>query len=231
VVVTTTSTERVLRLVCPGGVYEGNVMQITVDGAPYFVTVPPGIRPGMTFDVRVPPPVVVKQQRAPVYVPPAAIVSDHHGSWTRLRYESINGAERAWSSLGFFYASVLFVLKQDGTFKAFKEYGTSSAVQEIKKKFHEQFKFDLFPELRATVGVATAAAPVTATVTTQPPPPPAYPTTSAAVPPAYPTESAAAPPSYPTGSAPPAYPTGSAPPAYPSAAAPVAPSAPPAYGS
>lgn len=186
-------------------------MQIAVDGAPYFVTIPAGVRPGMTFDAVIPVVTVVKP---PAFVPPAAIISDNHGSWTRIRYDSLRGAERAWSHLGFLYASVLFVQTPSGTFNAFKEYGTSKAVDLIKKRFHEQFKYDLFPELRTTVAVV-APSPAPVVVSPPPPPqaysapPPAYqdPPTAASVPPAYqnPTVVASAPPAYAVPSAPPKY--------------------------
>jgi len=212
VVVRTVGSERVIRLVCPGGVYEGNVMQIEVDGAPYFVTVPPGVVPGMTFDVKIQTaPVVVQAPVAPkvvqpAWVPPAAIVSDNHGKWTRVRYESLRGAEHAWSRLGMMYASVLFVQNQSGGFTPFKEWGTGKAVDQIKRRFRDEFKFELFPELRPkVVAAASAPAPVVvasapvAAVVTQPPPPPSA--GAQDLPPAY----GSAPPTAAVPSAPPAY--------------------------
>lgn len=180
IVVSNASSERVVRLECPGGVYEGNIMEISIDGSPYFVTVPPGVGPGMIFDARIPAPppkpkVVVVQK--PDFQPPAAIVSDNHGTWTRLRYESLRGAEKAWGSLGILYASVLFVLTPSGTFNAFKEYGTAKAKDEIKKRFHETFKFELFPEIAQQHVVAQAS-----------------PSSGGSAPPAYPS----APPAYAT---------------------------------
>ena len=72
------ASERMVRLVCPPGMAEGMVMEIAVEGVPYFVTIPRGLSSGMQFDAAIP--LAVPPQPAvvlpPKFLPRCVIVSD-----------------------------------------------------------------------------------------------------------------------------------------------------------
>ena len=210
---------RTVRLVCPAGMAPGMVVEVAVDGAPFFVPIPGGVAPGAEFDVVVPlaaAPAYVPAPAPPRFAPRCCVVSDNHGTWTAEKFDTLNQAERVWGGLSLWFASVLFIETRDGDFSAFKEYGTSSAVQRIKARFHDEYKLNLFASREGQR--AAFAQPVSA----QPVAPP--PVVAATPPPAYADPNAPpAPPAYGDPNAPPAYADPNAPPAY------ADPNAPPAY--
>mmetsp|Transcript_23766 Transcript_23766/g.30926 ORF Transcript_23766/g.30926 Transcript_23766/m.30926 type:complete len:255 (+) Transcript_23766:48-812(+) len=157
VVVIRSGSGRNARIVCPRGIGPGQIIEICVEDQVYFVTVPQGVGPGQIFEVQ-----LSEAPLPPTFSPAAAIVSDNHGVWSRVRYEHLQGAEQAWSRQSFFHASCLFVQSRTGSFSVFKEYGTSKAVEQIKHRFYNEFKHELFPELTPipTVHVVSTAANV-----------------------------------------------------------------------
>ena len=222
IIVTSGPSHRTVRLVVPPGMGAGMVMEIAIDGMPYFVTVPAGLAPGMEFDAQVqvvapqPQAFVAAPPQPPPFVPRAAIVSDNHGTWSAEKFATLHQAERAWSGLSMWFASVLFIERMDGTFNAFKEYGTGSSVQKIKSRFQEEYQHSLFASVHEQqAAFAQAQAPVTATPAATPPvvsatAPPAFGAPPA--PPAYGAPPPAAPPAY--GAPPPAQAAAAPPPPY-----------------
>lgn len=120
-------------LLCPRGMRQGKVMEIKVENESYFVTIPGGVLPGAQFQATIP-------------WEAAAIVSDNHGEWRAIRYDNVQGAEKAWSALSPLFASVLFARRtRNGSFVDLKRYGLPSAVENIKSKFDSEFSAQLFP--------------------------------------------------------------------------------------